>query len=400
MAVYAYSAVGAGGRISGTISADSPRTARDQLRAQGLSVREMTEQRAGSRRGRVARYLASRQSGRVTGLLQEMATLLAAGIPLLQALDTITRQHTGRFKQCIMLLRDHVASGGSLAEAMAPQPALFDELCINIVEVGQNAGTLDIALGRLVEYRRKASQLRNRVASALIYPAIVLTVGIALSIFLMTFVLPNILTVLIESGRPLPLTTRIVKAASDTLIHGWWAILLAAGLAILGVTALLRSDRGRLAADRASLRLPILGDLIRKQSIARLSMVIAALLRSDIPFVRAVQIAQRTTSNRVLRGALIACERAVFAGRDIADALERTAAFPPLVIQVFAVGQASGRLESMLDSLAADYDTQVDITAARLMALLEPITMIFLALTVGAIAFATILPILEAGNVL
>jgi type II secretory pathway component PulF len=148
------------------------------------------------------------------------------------------------------------------------------------------------------------------------------------------------------------------------------------------------------------LRIPLLGDLIRKQAIARMSMVMATLLRSDVMFVRAVRIAQRTVNNLVLRNALVECENAVYAGRDIAAALEHTRAFPPLVIQVFAVGQASGRLEEMLENLAADYDTQVDIASGRFTALLEPILMVLLAISVGFIAFATILPILEAGDVL
>ena len=165
-------------------------------------------------------------------------------------------------------------------------------------------------------------------------------------------------------------------------------------------SASVRTDAGRMRWHRLQLRIPILGDLIRKQAIARMTMVIAALLKSDVVFARAVQIAQRTVNNRVLRSALEACEQAVLAGQDISLALEETRAFPPLVIQVFAVGQASGRLDAMLDNLAADYDTQVEITSHRLTTLLEPVMMILLAILVGFIAFATILPILEAGDVL
>jgi type II secretory pathway component PulF len=151
---------------------------------------------------------------------------------------------------------------------------------------------------------------------------------------------------------------------------------------------------------RLQLKIPLVGELIRKQAIARMAMVMATLLKSDLEFVRAVEIAQRTVHNRVLCDALAACRQAVCAGRDIAVAMEATKAFPPLVIQIFAVGQASGRLEAMLEDLAVDYDTQVDITSTRLTTLLEPLMIILLAILVGFIAFATILPILEAGNVL
>jgi type II secretory pathway component PulF len=253
---------------------------------------------------------------------------------------------------------------------------------------------------RLVEYRRRSAGLRNRVVSALLYPCIVLAAGVGVSIFLMTYVVPNILRVLVDSGRPLPMATVVVKSISDMLLAWWWAALLGAGLLGIAAAAALRSERGSMAWHRAQLRVPLLGELIRKQNIARSAMVMATLLRSGLVFVKALRITQRTVRNRVLRQSLAACEEAVMAGRDIAPALEKTGAFPPLVIQVFAVGQASGKLETMLESLAADYDAQVDIMSGRLAALLEPLLMLLLAVLVGFIAFATIMPILEAGNVL
>jgi general secretion pathway protein F len=401
MAVYTYVATGTGlAPLQGTIAADSPRQARDRLRSQGLSIQDLVEQAPGRRETFLGRYLTARHVDKVTGLLQEMSTLLAAGIPLLESLDTITRQHTGRFRQSILMLRDHVSSGGSLAEAMNLQPALFDGLCVNIVEVGENAGTLEVALLRLVEFRRRSARLKNRVLSALLYPCIVLAVGVAVSLFLMTYVVPNLLGVLVDSGKPLPTTTVVVKGLSDFLIGWWWLLLGAVVAGGAGLGALLRTDRGGMAWHRLQLRIPLVGDLIRKQAIARMAMVMAILLKSGIVFVQAVEIAQRTVRNRVLREALEACQEAVLAGRDIAVALERTHAFPPLVIQVFAVGQASGRLETMLENLAADYDTHVDIASSRLAALLEPLMMILLAIVVGFIAFATIMPILEAGHVM
>ncbi|MEX2672289.1 MAG: type II secretion system F family protein [Phycisphaeraceae bacterium] len=400
MPVYAYMAKKQAAVVRGTITADTPRQARDDLRARGLAIRDLVRQDPRADRRGLSRYLLRRHSAKVTGLLQEISTLLAAGIPLLEALETITRQHTGRFQQAILMLRDTVTAGGSLAEAMSQQPALFDDLCLNIVEVGENAGTLDTALRRLVAFRRRTAGLKNRVASALVYPCIVMAIGMLVSLFLMTYVVPNLLTVLIESGRELPLATRVVKSVSDLLINGWWAIAVGAAVLLAGLTAVLRSDSGSMRWHRLQLRIPVIGELIQKQGIARTAMVLATLLKSDVVFVKAIQIGQRTLSNRVLRDALVACEKAVVAGKDIAPALESTRAFPPLVIQVFAVGQASGRLETMLEDLAEDYDTQVDIMSSRLTSLLEPIMMIVLAIVVGFIAFATILPILEAGDVL
>lgn len=404
MAVYVYTASGNGdgraGLVRGTIAADSPRQARDQLRAQGLAIRDIAEKQPGRREGRWSRYVTGRQTAKVTGFLQELSTLLAADIPMLEALDTIVRQHEGRFQRSVLLLRDHVAAGGSLAEAMGLEPALFDELCLNIVEVGENAGTLDVALGRLVEFRMRTARLKNRVASALMYPGIVMAVGLAVSIFLMTYVVPNLLGVLLDTGKTLPMPTMVVKTVSDFLLGWWWALLLGGAALIVAIGAVLRTEGGRRAWHRLELKIPVFGELVRKQAIARMAMVMGTLLKSDVTFVRAVRIAQRTVRNVVLRDALVACEQAVCAGRGISVALEKTRAFPPLVIQVFSVGQASGRLETMLENLAVDYDTQVDIASGRLAALLEPIMTLLLAVAVGFIAFAAILPILEAADVL
>jgi len=404
MALYSYIASGDNGSrtlpIRGTITADSPRQARDQLRTRGLIIREITPHEPGAtRKSRIERYLIRRQAGNVTGLLQELLTLLSAGIPLLEALDTITRQHKGRFQRSILMLREHLAAGGSLAEAMALQPGLFDELTVSIVDVGENAGTLDITLGKLVDFRRKSAGLKNRVTSALMYPSIVLAAGLIVSIFLMAYVVPNLLSVLVDSGKELPTATVVVKGISDFLLGWWWALILAGVGAMVGLGAVLRTERGLMLWHRMQLKIPLLGDLIRKQAISRMSMVIATLLKSGLMFVRAVQIARKTVRNKVLSGALEVCEKAVVAGQDISVALESTEAFPPLVIQIFAVGQASGQLDEMLDDLAANYDTQVDMASGRLTTLLEPITTILLAI-VGFIVFATILPILEAGNVL
>ena len=405
MALYSYIASGGADAgtvpVRGTITADSPRQARDQLRTRGLVIREITPQEPHAmRKSRMDRYLSRRQVGNVTGLLQELLTLLGAGIPLLEALDTITRQHKGRFQRSILMLREHVAAGGSLAEAMAMQPALFDELTVSIVDVGENAGTLDTTLGKLVDFRRKSAGLKNRITSALMYPAIVLAAGLVVSIFLMAYVVPNLLSVLVESGKELPTATVVVKGLSDFLLGWWWALVLAGVAALVGLFGLLRTDRGLMIWHRMQLKVPLVGDLVRKQAIARMSMVMATLLKSGLMFVRAVQIARKTVRNKVLCGALETCEKAVVAGQDISAALESTQAFPPLVIQIFAVGQASGQLDEMLDDLAVNYDAQVDVASGLLTTLLEPITTIMLAIVVGFIVFATILPILEAGNVL
>lgn len=421
MAVFAYKAVGVdtsgttflyrtakeSKSLKGTVVADTPRQARDQLRSRGLVIEDIRPvENDGKSRRRSSFALAAslgtrrRRRSQVTSFIRELATLVGVGIPLLEAIDTIVDQHRGRFRTCLLLMKDAVAEGNGLADAMRQQPEYFDDLCINVADVGENAGNLDEVLDRLADHLEQAMQFRSRIVSALLYPAIVLCTGIGVSIFLMTFVVPNLLETLLESGRPLPLMTQIVKSASDFILYQWWIILLVVIGAVTGIALTLRTHRGRLAWHRLQLRIPVIGPLIRKQAITRIAVIISTLMRTGIPFVRAVEIARASTKNLVLAQALELCEQAVGAGRDIGEAIQQTGAFPPTVVQIFTVGQQSGRLEDMLTRLARDYDRQVEVATSRLASILEPVLIVLLAIVVGCIAFATILPILEAGNVL
>jgi len=402
MAVFSYKAFASdASTVSGLIVADTPRDARDSLRAGGLTVQEVVP-------GEAARTTAGwrawlRRPGRsgavkVESFLRDLSTLLGVGIPLVDAIDTIHSQHRGRFAASLLTLRERVSAGAGLADAMREQPDIFDAMCVSVAEVGESAGTLDVALERVADFKERSAAFRNRLGTALIYPAVVLTMALGVSVLLMTVVVPNLLATIQDSGRPLPVPTRIVKAASDWLVGYWWLLLLAIGAVVVAARMVLRTEKGKLLWHRLLLRVPIAGELARKQGIVRVCVVLSTLLRSGLVFVRSVQIARQTASNLVLAGALERCEQAVQTGRDIAEAMRETGAFPPLVIRVFAVGQQSGRMEEMLDRLASDYDRQVTAASQRLTAVLEPVLILFLVVLVGFISLATILPLLEAAN--
>ncbi len=335
---------------------------------------------------------------KVDSFLRDLSTLLGVGIPLVDAIDTIHSQHRGRFAASLLTLRERVSAGAGLADAMREQPDMFDAMCVSVAEVGENAGTLDVALERVAEFKERSAAFRNRLGTALLYPAVVLTMALGVSVLLMTAVVPNLLATIQDSGRPLPLPTRIVKAASDWLVGYWWLLLLGLGVVVAAARMVFRTAKGKMLWHRFLLRIPIAGELARKQAIVRVCIVLSTLLRSGLVFVRSVQIARQTASNLVLAAALERCEQAVQTGRDIAEAMRETAAFPPLVVRVFAVGQQSGRMEEMLDRLASDYDRQVTAASQRLTAVLEPILILFLVVLVGFISLATILPLLEAAN--
>jgi len=397
MPVFQYSATDATAlRQRGTILADTPRVARDLLRQRGLVIDGLIQQ--DPHKSRIPRLRRSQQH-HVVSFVRELSTLLGVGVPLLEAIDSIARQYHGTFHSTLLQLRDRISSGASLADAMNEQPDIFDEFCVNLTEVGENAGSLDSVLERLAEFKERSAALKDRVSTALIYPCVVLTMAVGVSLFLMTFVVPNLLDGLIESGQEIPRVTRVVKFASDLLIQRWWALIIVFGLLITTATAILRNPRGRMLWHRTLLRVPVAGDMARKQAILRIAVVISTLMRNGIVFLRAIQIARKSTPNLVFRDALARVEAAVTGGQDISQSLESTGVFPSMVVQIFSVGQQSGRLEEMLDRLAASYDQQLTTASQRLTAVLEPVLILFLVIVVGFIAFATVLPMLEAANV-
>ena len=411
MAVFTYraseAAAGPAGRatVRGTITADTPRHARDRLRERGLAVAELVPAKpAGGASLSLAGLRGLLPGGRgsvrrTAGAVRELSTLLGVGVPLAEALGVTAAGYHGALHEALLSVRDRVAAGASLATALAGHPRLFDPLAVKMAEVGEKSGQLDLVLGRLADFREAGLGLRDRVTTALLYPAFVLFAAAGVSVFLMTAVVPTLLEGLIEAGRPLPWPTRVLKFLSDGLLtHGVWAgPLLAAAAA--GAWAWGRTDAGRRVRSRLAWRLPVVGDMARKQAVARSAGVLAVLMRSGIEFTAAASAAADAASDPVVGDALAACAKGVTGGRGIAEALAAGGAFPPVAVRVFAVGQESGTLEAMLERLAADYERQAASAAARLTAVLEPALILALSAVVGFILFATILPVLEAGRV-
>ena len=401
MPVYTYKAVDLDATaVAGEVAADTPRQARDLLRGRGLTVEQIRPRPPREAASVWARRRARRHAGRTTGFIRDLAALAGAGIPLTDSLQTLSRQYSGPFGAVVLSVGERVASGASLAEAMEAQGPWFDRLCVSIVRVGERTGTLDEALSKLADFREHAEGLRSRIGTVLLYPAIVTVIGTGVTVFLMTFVVPRLLSALRDSGRELPAITRAVQAVSDFLLGYGWLVGLAVVAAVIGLRLIVRTGPGRRAWHRLLMRAPLVGELIVKETLGRLAVVLAALLRSGVVFVEALEVAEETTANVVFRAALARCREAVAAGKDLAEPLERAGVFPPMVVRMLAVGQQAGELEGMLEKLAASYERQVAVATARLAAVLEPLLIVVLALMVGVIALATILPILEASNVL
>ena len=399
MAVFEYKAMLNGLPRGGTVTADTPRQARDLLRDQGLLLLDIKATRASSSRPALRRRRGHQQQDLIV-FLRELGTLLAVGTPLLAALETLSQQRGRRAKLMIEQLADGVSGGQSLADAMAAQPEWFDDIAVSLTRVGESTGQLEHALKNLAAFREKQSRLRNRLTTALLYPAIVFMIGTGIAMFLMTYVVPILLGTLTQSGKELPALTAGVKGVSDFLLGWWWTLL--AGVAVLAAAgkAFAATPGGGRWLHRGVLGLPVVGDLVRKENTSRMAVVLASLLRSGVEFVEAVRITRRTLRNKIFQEALVAYEKAVIAGSDIAGPLRSSKVFRPMVVHMLAVGQQSGQLEEMLEQLAAIYDEEVATASQRLTTVLEPLFIVLVAIMVGTIALATILPILEASNVL
>ncbi len=341
-----------------------------------------------------------RYATEVTCIIGELATLLSAGVSLTDALSTLARQHRGRMRQTLLQCVDRVAEGRRFSDALAQHPDMFDAVMLHSVRVGEDSGRLEETLNVLANHRERWQGVTSQITSALLYPAVVLVLSVAVSIFLMTFVVPAILEEIDRPMSELPWVTRAVSwTSTQMLTHGWWLAPAAVGMGG-AIVWLVTAGPLRRPWHALQLRLPILGALVRKQTVVHQATVVAVLMRSGVPFERALDVACRATGNLVMRDAMRHCAESVRNGLDIAPSLERTGQFLPSVVQIFAVGQVSGRLEEMLERLATDYERQVLILARRLTLCLEPVLILFLGVIVGVIALATLLPILEASHAL
>ena len=401
MGVYRYQAIDpVESLVRGTVTADSIQQARRQLREQGLTVRRIREEQLGKSEW-LPQLLGSyrRQAQQWEHSIDELAMLLQAGVPLLEALDTIARQARHGFRTTMLSVRDKVANGSSFAAALRDHPHVFDLVSVQLVEVGENSGELDVVLRELADFKQHSSQFKDQVATILIYPAFLCVLGVAAAIFLMTQVMPPLLESLRETMPELPGPTRLVQGFSQFLVAYGWLVALAGVVISVIFILMLRVPSIRLRYDRLWLSIPVLGQLSLKQTLARVSMVIAVLARSGIPLTRSFELAAETCHNTAIRQAPEKCASLVAKGQSIPEALRHSPIFPPIVLQIFAIGEESGKLEELLGKLSSDYTRQVGQRSARIAALLEPALIIILATFIGFLMLSIILPILEAGNV-
>ncbi|MBK7644017.1 MAG: type II secretion system F family protein [Planctomycetes bacterium] len=420
MPIFEYKAYAPGGAVqSGVIDADTSREARTRLRRENLLVKEIKElhgKAAGATKGQKggpsrlqalmkARQRASGPSARnldvLTASTRQMGTLLGAGIPLAETLKAMIEQAESRTVETMFReIRERINQGASLAESLSEHPYMFSELYVNMVRAGEATGNVDVVLRRLADYLQGQRTLRRKVVSALTYPALMIGIGMIVVSILMAVVVPKITTMLTDMNQTLPTPTRILIMVSDLFKNWWWAGFLSiAALSTIFERIYNRSDKGRLWIDRTMLRLPVIGDLLRKQAVSRFTRTLSTLLQSGVPAVQSLEITKTVVGNRVIADATDTIRQRILEGTDIATPLKATGVFPAVVGYMVNVGEQSGELEQMLDRIASAYDEEIDISTERLTSVLEPIMIVFLAVIVGYIVISIVLPILQIGQI-
>ena len=403
MPVYRYKGVAAGNRsVAATIDADSLRSARAKLRADGIFPTEITE---GKTRGSETAELWSKLQlpalRRVPDLdlamfSSQLSTLISAGVPLVQALQALTEQvERERFKAVIGRVRELVNEGQSLAEAMGAFPTVFDELYCSMVRAGESSGALAPVLERLAEYVENRMTLRNQLINAMIYPVLMLVFSGGVAGVLLVKVIPNITTMLRDMKQELPLATRVVIVLSEIVTRYWFPSLLAIALLVVVWSRVVATEAGRLRWDGLMLRMPVFGRLIRYVAIARFARTLATLSAGGVSIVPAMEISKSVASNAVIGRAVDEAKDAITRGSSIAGTMRTSGEFPPLVTHMISVGEASGELPAMLGKLADTYDDQVSNALSRMLALLGPILLIFVALVILLIILSTLLPLMN-----
>jgi general secretion pathway protein F len=331
---------------------------------------------------------------------RQLGTMIGAEIKLTEGLLVLISQRTDRkFAQVIQNVRDQVLAGESLANSLKEFPAWFDPIYVAMVRVGEVTGNLARSLNLLANYMGKRQRLEAKVKSALTYPAILMIVATIVTIILMTVVVPKITAIITQSGRELPAATVALMAISGFLVHRWWLLLGGLALAVWLGRRALATPKGRLAFDRFLLNIPVIGELVRQTVVVRFTSTLAALIRSGLPMADSLQVVAEVTGNAVMAQAIRAARERIIAGADVATPLRDSKVVGTAVAHMIAVGERSGELETMLLTIADSLEESTDISVQRLSSIIEPVIIVMMAVVVGFIVLATLLPILRVTDI-
>jgi type IV pilus assembly protein PilC len=330
----------------------------------------------------------------ITVFVRQFATMIDAGLPLVQCLEILGNQpENPTFAALIKKLRADVEEGSTFADALRKHPKYFDNLFVNLVDAGETGGILDTILNRLATYMEKNEAIKAKIKGAMVYPIIVVTVAVLVVTILLIFVIPVFAKLFTEMGAELPLPTKIVMALSDFLQRWIWFIvpaLVALGYALKRYYA---TENGRVVIDALTLKVPVINNLIVKSSVARFTRTLGTLISSGVPILDSLEITARASGHAIIEMAIMATRDSIKEGKTIAEPLEATEVFPPMVVQMIGVGEQSGALDAMLAKIADFYEEEVDQAVEALTAAMEPLMIVGLGTTVGGVVIAMYMPL-------
>jgi type IV pilus assembly protein PilC len=401
MPTFAYSGRTRGGEtVSGERVADTMDAATTALRREQIMVTKIAPQAKNAEKAakaKAAGVIGKKASAKnLAVFVRQFSVMIDAGLPLVQCLDILGSQEEDKnFAAVILQTRTDVESGASLADAMKRHPKTFDPLFTNMIAAGEAGGILDTILKRLATYIEKAVKLAGQVKSAMIYPiAVIAIAGIVVGVILWK-VIPTFASLFSGLGADLPLPTRVVIALSNNLVRFFPFIFVGAGAAAWAFKTYYASPNGRRVVDKITLRMPVLGNIMRKIAVARFCRTLSTLISSGVPILDGLEITAKTAGNSVIEDAIMLTRKSIERGETISVPLKETAVFPSMVTQMIGVGEATGALDTMLGKIADFYEEEVDTAVAGLLTLLEPIMIAILGVVVGGIVIAMYLPIFD-----
>lgn len=337
----------------------------------------------------------------ITFFTRQLATMLKAGVPLLQAFEIVARGHSNaRFSRLMMDIKNKIEAGSSMSQAFREHPAQFDALYCNLVAAGEASGTIDAVLDRLATYKEKMLAIKSKIKSALFYPISVIVVAIVVIWIIMIFVIPAFKKVFANFGADLPAPTLIVIAISEWVVAWWWLVFMIAFGTIVGSGMLYRrSAPFRFAFDRLILKVPVIGGILEKATIARWTRTLQTMFAAGVPLVESLDAVGGAAGNAVYAAATKRIQTEVSTGTSLTNSMGNTNLFPTMVLQMVQIGEESGSLDNMLGKIADYFEREVDDAVAALSSLLEPIIIVFLGVVIGGLVIAMYLPIFKLGAV-
>ena len=397
MAAFAYDAINAQGlEISGVVHAPDPGAAREQLQMRGLLPKWLDEGGAvGGRRAADAFKKVKPKSLQV--FARQFATMIAAGVSVVAALVTLEEQTDDKYlREVIADVRSEIEGGVILSKALARHPKVFNRLFVAMVEAGESSGTLDTVLDRVALQIEKETQIKRRVKSAMVYPAVVITFACLVLTFMLMFIIPVFVSVFDQLHGQLPMPTQIVMHMSYAMRHWWFVIFPAIGAMIFAFRRYKRTERGRQVWDRFKLRIPMrIGDVVHKIALARFSRTLSTLLSSGVDIIKALEITGATSGNWVVEQSLAEIRTRVHEGVPISQPLQDDPVFPAMVGQMVKIGEETGELDAMLGKVADFYEDEVDSSIQSLTSIIEPVLMIGVGAMVGTIVIAMYMPMFK-----